>query len=67
MGFIAGTVTDAESGDPLGGAVIAVLDTPLSAVTDAPGEYNLEVVTGKFFQKSRKKALDSAVGDIILV
>jgi hypothetical protein len=61
-GIIAGTVTHAESGDPLGGALIAVRDTPLSAVTDAPGEYNLEVVTSKVFQKSRKKRLTVAGG-----
>ncbi len=41
-GFIAGTVTDVETGLPIEGATITVLDTPLSATTDQYGGYSLE-------------------------
>ncbi|MCL0087392.1 S8 family serine peptidase, partial [Dehalococcoidia bacterium] len=43
-GFIAGTVTAAETGEPIAGAVITVLETPLAAVTDAEGGYTIEGV-----------------------
>ncbi|MCL0058695.1 S8 family serine peptidase, partial [Dehalococcoidia bacterium] len=43
-GFIAGTVTAAETGEPIAGAVITVLETPLAAVTDAEGGYTIEEV-----------------------
>ncbi|MCL0097943.1 S8 family serine peptidase, partial [Dehalococcoidia bacterium] len=43
-GFIAGTVTAAGTGEPIAGAVITVLETPLAAVTDAEGGYTIEGV-----------------------
>jgi TonB-dependent starch-binding outer membrane protein SusC len=43
---ISGTVTDAETGDPLIGANILVIGTSLGTITDIDGTYSLQVPTG---------------------
>ncbi len=47
-GFIAGTVTDVETGLPIEGATITVLDTPLSASTAAAGNYSVQAPVGTY-------------------
>jgi subtilisin family serine protease len=45
-GFIEGTVTDEDTEFPIEGAIITLLDTPLSAATNETGEYSIEVPIG---------------------
>ncbi len=45
-GFIAGNVTDSETGLGIAGAIITILDTPLSTNTSVEGEYSIEVPVG---------------------
>ena len=47
-GFIAGNVTDSQTGLPLVGATITVLRTPLSEVTCVAGEYLIEAPIGTY-------------------
>ena len=47
-GFIEGTVTDVETDEPIAGAIITLLDTPLSTATDETGEYAIEVPVGRY-------------------
>lgn len=49
VGKIAGTVTDAETGDPLPGANVVVVGTMMGAAADADGEYYiLNIPPGKY-------------------
>lgn len=43
-GTVRGTVTDAETGDPLPGATVQIVDTNLGAATDAEGQYTIPSV-----------------------
>lgn len=43
---ITGTVTDAESGDPLIGANILVIGTSTGTITDFDGNYSIKVPAG---------------------
>ena len=47
-GFIAGTVTDMETDEPIENAVVTVLDTPLSTNTSGTGEYSVETPVGTY-------------------
>jgi len=40
MGWVQGTVTDADSGDPISGAMVTIVDTGVTAITDSSGMYN---------------------------
>jgi len=52
-GFIEGTVTDAEAEGPIEGAVMALLDTPLSTATNETGEYSVEAPIGTYNVRAR--------------
>ena len=47
-GLIAGNITDAGTGQPIEGATITVLDTPLETATDATGGYALMAPVGTY-------------------
>jgi subtilisin family serine protease len=47
-GFIEGTVTDAETHDPIEGAIITLLDTPVSTTTNETGGYSMEALIGTY-------------------
>jgi len=47
-GFITGNTTDLETNDPIEGAIVALLDTPLSTTTNEAGEYSIEVPVGTY-------------------
>lgn len=47
-GFIEGTVTDSETHEPIEGAVITLLDTPLSTATNETGGYSIEALVGTY-------------------
>ena len=47
-GFIAGNVTDVETDEPIEGAIITLLDTPLSTNTSGTGEYSVETPVGTY-------------------
>ena len=52
LGKIAGTVTDAESGDPLPGASVQIAGTTMGAATDAEGRYFiLNIPPGRYVVK----------------
>ncbi len=45
-GFVAGTVTDVETAEPIAGAIISLLDTQASTATDDDGHYIIEAPVG---------------------
>ena len=47
-GFIEGTVTDVETDEPIEGAIITLLDTPLSTTTNATGQYSTKALIGTY-------------------
>jgi len=47
-GFIEGTVTDMETDEPVEGAIITLLDTPLSTATNETGQYSIEALIGTY-------------------
>ncbi|MCJ7576165.1 MAG: S8 family serine peptidase [Dehalococcoidia bacterium] len=47
-GFIEGTVTDVETDEPVEGAIITLLDTPLSTATNETGQYSMEALIGTY-------------------
>jgi len=47
-GFIEGMVTDMETDEPIEGAIITLLDTPLSTATNETGQYSMEALIGTY-------------------
>jgi len=47
-GFIAGNITDLETNDPIEGAIVTLLGTPLSTNTSGAGEYSIETPVGTY-------------------
>ena len=47
-GVIAGNVTDMDTGDPIEGAIVTLLATPLSTSTDESGQYAIEAPIGAY-------------------
>jgi len=52
-GFIEGTVTDVETDEPIEGAIVTLLDTPLSIATNETGEYSIESPIGTYDVRAR--------------
>lgn len=53
IGFIEGAVTDAETEEPIQGAMITLPDTPLSTATNETGEYSIEAPIGTYDVRAR--------------
>jgi len=74
-GFIAGTVTDAETDEPIEGAIIALLDTPLSTATNGTGQYSIQAPIGTYdvraeawgYQASAVPDVDVPEDDVVVV
>lgn len=47
-GFVAGNITDVETGYPIENAIVTLLDTPLSTNTSGTGEYSIEAPIGTY-------------------
>ena len=65
---ISGTITDADSGDPLIGASVLVLNTNIGTITDETGSYSINVDPGSYTLKISyvgyaDKTVDVEVGD----
>ena len=52
-GFVEGTVTDVETDEPIEGAIVTLLDTPLSIATNETGEYSIESPIGTYDVRAR--------------
>jgi subtilisin family serine protease len=64
-GFIEGTVTDVETDDPIEGAIMTLLNTPLSTNTSGTGEYSIEAPIGIYDVQARAWGyLPSIVQDV---
>ena len=72
---IKGKVTDAQSGDPLVGAVITIKGTSIGAQTDVDGNFELKVKSGTYrllctligFQQKESKEINVAEGSTEIV
>ena len=60
-GFIAGNVTDVETGDPIDGATITLLGTSLSTSTDGDGYYIIEAPMGTYDVRVRASGYQPSV------
>jgi iron complex outermembrane recepter protein len=47
-GTVRGTVTDADTGDPLPGANVSIVGTTTGSTTDVDGKYSFEVLAGTY-------------------
>lgn len=64
--IISGTVTDAETGDPLAGVAVVVKGTTIGMFTDEGGEYTMEVPedgTSLLFTLVGKKTIEEVIGE----
>jgi hypothetical protein len=64
--FLSGTVTHAESGNPLAGVVVYVAKLRTGAVTNNVGYYSLELPTGQYQVEYRMVGMRSTVRNIII-
>ncbi len=64
-GVVTGSVSSAEDGKPLGGALVKVAGTGLSGVTDADGRFRIEgVPAGTRYLEATHPAFESAIASV---
>ena len=66
-GFVTGTVTDAATDEPIEGAIIDLLSTPISTATNGTGQYSIEAPVGTYDVRAEARGYrESTVPDVYI-